>query len=233
MSGVNVLYKILDNHNLSSLEVFQNKNGSKCPLCDIFLKRFKKHYAKVHNIGKFDLKLSACEIFFYCKKCNSICRRFYYANARGTRIMHNCTKIRCNIYKKKCPFEHNCFIPIIDRRFSQIFTKNPDEKCEIYVYDFETNAEPNEMGILKPYYCTIYKFCNVCMNEESRKQEYECCKVNTGKIFKGETTLIDFGEYFFKIANSQINSRWFAHNRSKFDNLYLLHYLICEKKLLQ
>ena len=98
-------------------------------------------------------------------------------------------------------------------------------KIIIYIFDFETEAKPGNMGIFLPY-CAIYKFCDSCMNDYNRKLEYQCCT-----FFEGLNTINEFGNYFVEKANSMTKSRWFVYNGSKFD-IFLLCYIVCVKKLI-
>ena len=102
----------------------------------------------------------------------------------------------------------------------------------IYVYDFETEANPDEIGIFAPYYVSVFKFCNICMNDMARKLEYECCEIDTWHFFEGKDTRIMFGNFFFEIAEQKTKSRWFAHNGSRFDSLFLLRFLVCDKNVI-
>ena len=70
------------------------------------------------------------------------------------------------------------------------------------------------------------------MDDYSRKLEYQCCGMDDWTYFEGENTDVDFGQYFLSIAEKSHKSRWFAHNGSRFDSLFLLRYLVCEKKLI-
>ena len=66
----------------------------------------------------------------------------------------------------------------------------------------------------------------------NRKLEYQCCELDNWVVFEGKSTEKLFGEYFLEIANKNVKSRWFAHNGSKFDTLFLLRYLVCERNLI-
>ena len=70
------------------------------------------------------------------------------------------------------------------------------------------------------------------MNDMNRKLEYQCCELDDWTCFEGKSTEALFREYFLRIAKKDVKSRWFAHNGSKFDTLFLLRYLVCERKLI-
>ena len=137
---------------------------SKCPLCDLFFHSKQclyNHYLQINKVGKFEQALSACQIYFYCKKCCLICRRFHYVNSIGKMKFHNCNQLYCKLCKCNRKRIHDCFISA-EKRKAPFYTKNPDLNYHIYVFDFETEARPDNMGIFMPYYCTVYKFCNTC-----------------------------------------------------------------------
>ena len=209
-----------------------------CPLCDCaFDSEFclRSHYEKCVSVGIVDFEgkkdISPCNLYFFCQKCHSVVRRFYYIDNRGKKKFHDCSSKYCKTCEVKRPLMHHCFLP--SKKKDDIFyTKNFKEKCEIYVFDFETEANPINLGVLRPYFAAIYKFCHVSMDEYTRKLEYQCCTMDDWVYFEGENTDMSFGEYFLTIANKNFKSRWFAHNGSKFDTLFLLCYTVCEKKLI-
>ena len=74
-----------------------------CPLCEVsFDSEFclKSHYEKSIDVGMKNFegkrKMTACEVFKYCKKCCSYVRRFYYVNAKGKK---KCTIVEMHIAK--------------------------------------------------------------------------------------------------------------------------------------
>ena len=144
---------------------------------------------------------------------------------------HGCSISYCKICETKRPSIHHCFL-LVKKKGKPFYTNNFDEKCEVYVFDFETEANPENLGIFKCYFVAIYKFCNVCMNDMNKRLEYRCCELDTWTCFEGKSTEASFGEYFLRVAKKNVKSRWFAHNGSKFDTLFLLHYLVCEQKLI-
>ena len=119
-----------------------------CPLCNCaFDNEFclKSHYVKSVTVGLVNfegkVRLSPCGLYRFCEKCHSVVRKFYYIDKRGNKKLHNCKT--CEV---KRPLMHHCFIPNI-KKSKHFYSKNPDEKCEIYIYDFETEANPKNLGI--------------------------------------------------------------------------------------
>ena len=157
--------------------------------------------------------------------------RFYYINNKGKKQFHNRSSKYCKRCEVKRPIVHHCFIPCV-KKSQSFYSKNPNEKCEVYVYDFKTEANPKNLGIFRPYFVAVYKFCNVCMDDYSTKLEYQCCGMNDWTYFEDENTDVNFGQFFLSIADKGYKSRWFAHNGLRFDSLFLLRYLVCEKKLI-
>ena len=209
-----------------------------CPLCNVsFDSEFclKSHYMNEIEIGFRNFegkqKMSSCRIFKFCHKCCSYVRRFYYTNAKGKKRMHDCEFVYCKICEKKRKKFHNCFLSFEDKN-NKFFTRNCDEKMNVYIYDFETEASPDEIGVFKPYYASVFKFCNVCMNDLARKLEYGCCEIDPWYFFEGKDTDILFGNFFLEIANQNVKSKWFAHNGSRFNSLFLLRFLVCEKNVI-
>ena len=209
-----------------------------CSLCDCtFDDEFclRSHYKKSLTVGingfKGKCDISPCDLYKFCVKCFSVVRKFVYIDLKGTKQMHNCSTYYCKICEVERPLMHNCCLPNYVKR-TPFYTMNFDEKYEIYVFDFETEANPSNLGIFKLYFAAVYKFCNVCMDDFHRKMEYQCCGLNDWICFEGDNMLTSFGNYLVEIASKNIKSRWFAHNGSKFDNLFLLHYLVCERNFI-
>ena len=145
-----------------------------CPLCNCAFDNLfclNSHYKKslVVGIKNFEgkKKISPCDLYCFCTICCSVVRKFYYVNSKGTKKKHDCSITYCKICETKRPSVHNCFL-LVKKRGKLFYTKNFDEKCEVYVFDFETDANPENLGIFKGYFVAIYKFCNVCMNDMSR-----------------------------------------------------------------
>ena len=146
--------------------------------------------------------------------------------------MHNCGIQYCDVCERNRPLMCNCFLSCNIGKKDVFYTRNCDEKMNIYVFDFETEANPSNVGIFKPYYGCVYKFCNICMDDCYRKMEYLCCGMNDWICFEGKDTDDLFGQYFLDVANGDVKSRWFAHNGSRFDTLFLLRFLVCKKNLI-
>lgn len=118
----------------------------------------------VHQVGIHTLKLSACQSYFYCEKCNSICRQFHYIDMKGKKKLHNCEYVYCKVCKVKRKRVHLSFVPNkVEKKF--FYSGNCYEKFEIYIFDFETESKPDHLGIFHPYFCAIYKFCNICLDD--------------------------------------------------------------------
>ena len=146
---------------------------------------------QVNKVGNFKLALSACQIYFYCKKCYSICRRFHYVDLTGKKKIHNCDRSYCKVCKCNRKRIHDCFISTKNKNVP-FYMRNFDQNYHIYVYDFETEARPSNMGIFVPYYRTVYKFCNICMNDYNCKLEYQCCTFDDWMFFDGSDTANKF-----------------------------------------
>ena len=144
--------------------------------------------------------------------------------------MHDCGNQYCKVCETKRPLIHNCFLSCDIGKKDVFYTRNCDEKINIYVYDFETEANPSNVGVFRPYYGCIYKFCNICMNDYNQKMEYLCCTMNDWVFFEGKNTADLFGKYFLDVANGKVKLRWSAHNGSRFDALFLLCFMVCKKK---
>ena len=107
------------------------------------------HYLQINKVGNFERALLACQVYFYCEKCYSICRRFHYVNSTGKKKLHNCNQSYCKICKCYRKRIHNCFIST-KKGNTPFYTKNPDQNY-VYVHDFETEARPSNMGVFVPF----------------------------------------------------------------------------------
>ena len=110
-----------------------------CSLCNcVFDSHFclLSHYKKSLSVGtkNFDGRknLSPCDLYFFCTKCSSVVRRFHYTDSKGTKRKHDCSTFYCKICETRKPAVHNCFLSV-KKKSKSFYTKNPDEKCEIYV----------------------------------------------------------------------------------------------------
>ena len=220
----------------------KNKNVSTyvvCPLCDnSFGSQFclQSHYLKSIAVGVRNFegkrKLSPCDVYKFCFSCMSYVRRFHYVDGKGKKQQHDCKYEYCSVCEVRRPILHMYYLSS-DIGINDIFyTHNFDERMNIYVFDFETEANPSNLGIFRPYFGCVYKFCNICLNDSNRKMEYRCCDLNEWVYFEGANTATSFGEFFLKISNGKVKSRWFAHNAGKFDALFVLRFLVCEKNLI-
>ena len=220
----------------------KNKNLSTyviCPLCDnSFGSQFclQSHYLKTIAVGVRNFegkrKLSPCDIYKFCFSCMSYVRRFHYVDGKGKKQKHECKNEYCHVCEVRRPILHQCYLHSDIGTNDIFYTHNFDEKMNIYIFDFETEANPSNLGIFRPYFGCVYKFCNVCLNDSNRKMEYQCCDLNEWVYFEGANTATSFGEFFLKISNNKVKSRWFAHNAGKFDALFVLRFLVCEKNLI-
>ena len=210
---------------------FHKKKKTICPICHVYFFDeicLKNHYLKIQQYGIEKERLSACQIFFYCENCESIVRRFQITNfMKRKKKIHNCGKIYCHTCLDSKPKNHYCYIPMKNKRNEIMYTNNMKNNY-VYVFDFETESKPNNDGIFIPYYCVVHKFCNLCMDKEEKKSE--CCK-DEWYYFEGENTLVEFGDFFLERSGRVVKSKWYAHNGSKFDSLFLLRFLVCSKSL--
>lgn len=115
-----------------------------CSLCGLFFeseKSMSSHFVKKISVGvvKFEGKklMSPCQIYFYCFKCQSIVRRFHYINMKGKKRMHDCNFQFCKTCDVKKLLFHHSF-----------YTNNLNELVNVYVFDFETEANPSNLGVL-------------------------------------------------------------------------------------
>ena len=175
------------------------KKKAVCPLCNVYFFNevcLKNHYLKIQQYGMEREKLSACQIFFYCKDCESIVRRFQITSfMKRERKLHNCKKIYCSTCLDSKPKIHYCYLPIKNKKKEIKYTINGKDKHDVYVFDFETESKPNNEGIFIPYYAVVHKFCNLCMDRDEK--EGGCCG-SEWYYFEGKDTLIEFGNFFSK-----------------------------------
>ena len=214
----------------SSCKSSTSSTLSKCSLCDIYFHNqmcLLEHFKKKHDLPTGD-KLSSCQLFKYCHDCNSIVRCFHFINAVGHKRNHNCKKTFCKICKTIRMKYHNCFFPIPEK-----LNGHCNNKIEICIYDFETRTDTEQLGILVPYYCIVHKFCNFCIDKKFKDlttSVSKCCGERCYK-FSGNECLEKFTAYFIEVFKKENKSRWFAHNASKFNCLFLLKQLVCKSKL--
>ena len=96
---------------------------------------------------------------------------------KGGKKNHDCSTSYCKICEVQRSSVHHCFLPV-KKNNNPFYTNNFDEKCDVYVFDFETEANPKNLGIFAAYFVAIYKFCNICMNDMSVQLEYWCCELD-------------------------------------------------------
>ena len=101
-----------------------------CSLCDcVFDSHFclSSHYKKSLSVGikNYDGKknLSPCDLYFFCKKCYTIVRRFYYTDYKGTKRKHDCSTFYCKTCEKRKPAIHNCFLSVKNKKKKVLYQK--------------------------------------------------------------------------------------------------------------
>jgi len=104
------------------------------------------------------------------------------------------------------------------------------------VFDLETQQtkeyKPTELGPMylhEPNLCVVYKFCDLCKRSVLEKKDFKSC-VRCGpnrEIFKGPTTIEEFGKWLFvKNKGSKTNPVIaIAHNARGFDAQFLINYV--------
>jgi hypothetical protein len=119
------------------------------------------------------------------------------------------------------------------------------EHPTVYFYDFKTRVDEN--GYMVPFYCVIQKVCNMC-DQKPFVKTFEGFLPHPNKpycdISVKPVPCCNYRQYVFEKDNDDIvkdlvdfmlaqpeNSVWVAHNGGRFDNIFLLHELLVNHKI--
>jgi hypothetical protein len=142
---------------------------------------------------------ATCRLIQCCAQCG---QTFH------TYRKHYCGYLHCRQCKKSQPKDHKCHI--------QPLPHNKETSRQVYLfYDFECMLDDAKKHV--PNLCVVNKVCSKCIENDIK--EFCCDCQRQQLIFKGSTTLQDFGTWLFSGKNKGAIA--IAHNAQSYD-LYLI-----------
>ena len=139
--------------------------------------------------------------------CCTICGKTYHAYTT-----HKCGFAKCKQCKKLLPIDHKCYI--------QTLPPTAQTKGQLYIfYDFECMLSDERKHI--PNLCVAHRVCQDCIETPVSQQGCSCGR--SQMIFRGETTLNDFGTWLFSGVNE--GAICLAHNAQAYDLYLIMEYV--------
>ena len=145
-----------------------------------------------------------------CTDCGSIVEKY-----KGeTLAKHECGLHYCKLCKKKMPKDHQCYMQPKD-------APEVNENHHFIFFDFESRLGAENQHV--PNLCVVNKVCAKCV-ETSIQDPSPCGCGRKQIIFKGSTTLEEFGTWLF---NEEKNGKSIAiaHNGKSYDFQLLMDFL--------
>ncbi|CAB4013527.1 DNA polymerase [Paramuricea clavata] len=144
--------------------------------------------------------------------------------------------LHCNKLKKK---DHHCYIKPVKEQ------KNVTQPT-LYFYDFETRVDEDDIYRI-PFYCVVQKVCDAC-DEKPFVKNYEHFLPHPTEAYVDisveSVPCCGYRQYVFEKNNESIaedlvdfmmqqpkNSVWVAHNRGRFDSIFLMRELLIRRKI--
>ena len=151
------------------------------------------------------LTLGMCAKRSRCKSCGKV-------TMKGR--PHRCGYRLCPRCKAVAPVDHQCYMQPLKR------CQRETDDCTYIFYDFESMTEVD--GRHAPNLCVVHEVCTTCIHVPmGHGTPCDCGRRQI--VFKGPTTLRDFGEYLFDGTNA--GATCIAHNSSGYDAHLVLSYL--------
>ena len=150
---------------------------------------------------------------------------------------HKCNKAYCLHCNKIKEIDHECFMKVCK------IPKDP-KLPTLYFFDFETCVDEN--GYMVPFYCVIQKVCAMSRESLCEKEEHFIVHAEDARcdISIESVPCCGYRQYVFKKGNNDIveelvdfmlaqpeDSMWMAHNRGRFDTVFLLRELLVKRKI--
>jgi len=215
---------------ITSMKAFLNKTYY-CTQCHVGYQNDGSH--KCNNACKYCHASNRCA-FVTWQSCTSCHRSFvsqpcyekHLANATCRLVQccvqcgqtyhsyrnHYCGYLHCKQCKKSLPKGHKCYIQPIPHK-----TEKPKQ---VYLfYDFECMLDDDKRHV--PNLCVVNKVCSKCIEDDIGQK---CCDCNRQQlIFRGESTLRDFGRWLFSGQNK--GAICIAHNAQAYDLYLIMDYI--------
>lgn len=211
---------------ITSMSAFMNMNYY-CITCKVAYNNPGRHKCTIKCPNCQNNQKCTFETYHICSEChrafvsadcmqnhkdNGLCQYLHNCPSCGktyhTYVKHKCGYAECRQCRKLLPINHKCYIQSLPR-------KKPT-KGQVYIfYDFECMTDETQKHV--PNLCVAHRVCQDCMELPITQNECSCGR--SQMIFRGETTLNEFGSWLFDGDNR--GAICIAHNAQAYD-LYLI-----------